>query len=148
LADGSVVAGMDEMESISSSESVADVLVAVPAAEPVEVVAAEEPVVEVLETAELETAAGEEGAEGSSAYIPTDIVAESSLQDFGRGPNPGVSNLPGVAVDEIMTDDSNDFSPTAENASNASEEDNPIPVTGQLSGSDLDRDLIEYVLVD
>ena len=91
LADGSLVAGMDTMDSVSSSEDLADVL---------ETAVAEEPQEDVFD---LETAAGEESADGNSAYIPTEIVAESSVQDFGRGPNPSVSTLPGVEIGEDMT---------------------------------------------
>jgi len=36
---------------------------------------------------DLETAAGEESAEGSSSFTPTNIVAESSVLGFNRGPN-------------------------------------------------------------
>lgn len=91
LADGSVVAGMDAMESVSVGDDVVDVI---------ETAAAEEP----EDVFDLETAAGEEAADGSSAYIPTDIVAESSVQGFGRASNPGVTNLPGVEVGAAMTD--------------------------------------------
>ena len=96
LADGSVIAGMDAMESVSSSENLADVL---------ETAAAEEPQEDVFD---LETAAGEESADGNSAYIPTEIVAESSVQDFGRGPNPSVSTLPGVDIGADITYNLND----------------------------------------
>jgi uncharacterized protein YegL len=72
LADGSVIHGRDAMESIASDESL----------------------VEILETAEvkedsedLETAAGEEEAEGSTAFTETDIVADSSVLGFNRGEN-------------------------------------------------------------
>lgn len=70
LADGSVVHGRDAMESVASDESL----------------------VKVLETAsgdaeDLETAAGEEGAEGSSSFTETDIVASSSVLGFFRGTN-------------------------------------------------------------
>lgn len=81
FGDGSTMVGIDAMESISADEDL----------------------VAALEVSELETAAGEEGTEGSSAYIPTDIVAESSLQEFNRGPNPGVNGLAGVEVGVDMT---------------------------------------------
>jgi hypothetical protein len=75
LANGSVISGTEAMDSIASDEDLIDL---------------------------LETAAGEEGAEGSSAYIPTDVVADSSVQDFSRGPNPAVLGLDGVEVDGTM----------------------------------------------
>jgi hypothetical protein len=90
LVDGSVVVGMDAMDNISSDENLMDAL---------ETAAAEEAV------ENLETAAGEEGVDGSSAFIPTDIVADSSVQGFGRGSNPAVLGLDGVEVDEEMTVD-------------------------------------------
>lgn len=109
LADGSVVAGMDEMDSIAGDEDLSDVLEVADAKEEVldalETAAVEEDMAEV-ETAgedvfDLETAAGEEGVDGSSTYIPTDVVADSSVQDFGRGGNPGVPGLGGIVDDQI-----------------------------------------------
>ncbi|QFR43141.1 cadherin repeat domain-containing protein [Sulfurimonas xiamenensis] len=86
LADGSVIHGRDAMQSIASDESL----------------------VEILETAEvkedsedLETAAGEEEAEGSTAFTETDIVADSSVLGFSRGPN---SEL-GFGITEFGTED-------------------------------------------
>ncbi|MCF6309370.1 MAG: hypothetical protein L3J19_02685, partial [Sulfurimonas sp.] len=121
LVDGSVVAGADAMESITSDENLMDA---------------------------LDTAAGEEGVDGSSAYIPTDVVADSSVQDFNRGPNAGPLGLGGVGVGGIFSDDLNDFAPTAEDGVNTGQEDNRTNVTGQLVGADLDGNPIEYVLVD
>ncbi|MCK4974997.1 MAG: VCBS domain-containing protein, partial [Sulfurimonas sp.] len=121
LVDGSVVAGADAMESITSDENLMDA---------------------------LDTAAGEEGANGSSAYIPTDVVAESSVQDFGRGLNPGPLGLNGVGAGAEFSDDLNDFAPTAEDGTNIGMEDNRANVTGTLVGADLDGNPIEYVLVD
>ncbi|QFR43140.1 Ig-like domain-containing protein [Sulfurimonas xiamenensis] len=87
LADGSVIHGRDAMESIASDESL----------------------VEILETAEvkedsedLETAAGEEEAEGSTAFTETDIVADSSVLGFNRGEN---SEL-GFGITEYGSEDS------------------------------------------
>lgn len=60
LADGSVIHGRDAMDSIASDENLVDI---------------------------LETAAGEEGAEGSSGFTETDIVADSSVLGFSRGAN-------------------------------------------------------------
>ncbi|TKI70396.1 hypothetical protein FCU45_03685 [Sulfurimonas crateris] len=71
LADGSVIHGRDAMDSIASDEDLSN----------------------ILETAagdnfdDLETAAGEESAEGSSSFTPTNIVAESSVLGFNRGAN-------------------------------------------------------------
>jgi hypothetical protein len=72
LSDGSALYGKDALASIVADDKLVAALEAS----------------EQKETAEdLETAAGEEGAEGSSAFTPTDIVAESSVLGFNRGPN-------------------------------------------------------------
>ncbi|MBE0514038.1 Ig-like domain-containing protein, partial [Sulfurimonas sp.] len=60
LADGSVIHGRDATDSVASDENLVDI---------------------------LETAAGEEAAEGSSSFTPTNIVAESSVLGFNRGAN-------------------------------------------------------------
>lgn len=71
LADGTALHGRDAIESIAGDEELSN----------------------ILETAagegmqDLETAAGEEAAEGSSSFTPTNIVAESSVLGFNRGPN-------------------------------------------------------------
>ncbi|MDT8338620.1 MAG: cadherin repeat domain-containing protein [Sulfurimonas sp.] len=73
LADGTALHGRDAMDSIASEVEVED----------------------------LETAAGEEGAEGSSAFTETDIVADSSVLGFNRGPNSAL----GFGVTEFGTED-------------------------------------------
>ena len=60
LADGSVIAGVDAIDSIINDKALSDL---------------------------LETAAGQDEEAGSSGYIPSDVVAASSVQDFGRGGN-------------------------------------------------------------
>lgn len=70
LADGSVVYGRDAMESVASDESLGNVLKTASG-----------------DAEDLETAAGEEGAEGSSSFTETDIVASSSVLGFFRGTN-------------------------------------------------------------
>lgn len=67
LADGTALHGRDAMSGVAVSG--------------VETGGVEEAV------EDLETAAGEEGAEGSSSFTETDIVAESSVLGFSRGPN-------------------------------------------------------------
>ena len=123
LADGSVIAGADAMDSIMSDKSLTDVF-------------------------DIETAAGEEGAEGSSAFTPTNIVAESSVLGFGRGENQGVSGADGLEGSKLFSDDLNDFAPTAEDAGNSAMEDNPANVYGQLSGSDSDGNAFTFVLLE
>lgn len=71
LADGTALHGRDAMDSIASDKDISNVL---------ETAAGEG-------SEDLETAAGEEGAEGSSSFTPTNIVAESSVLGFNRGPN-------------------------------------------------------------
>ena len=71
LADGSVLHGRDAMQSVASDEQLSNIL---------ETAAGED-------VEDLETAAGEEAAEGSSSFTPTNIVAESSVLGFNRGPN-------------------------------------------------------------
>ncbi|MDT8339306.1 MAG: Ig-like domain-containing protein, partial [Sulfurimonas sp.] len=68
LADGSVIHGRDAMDSIASDENLVDIL-------------------ETAAVEDLETAAGEEGAEGGSAFTETDIIADSSVLGFSRGAN-------------------------------------------------------------
>ncbi len=80
LADGSVVAGMDSMTNVDTLET--------------------EATDEAVE--DLETAAGEESIDGSSNFTPTDIVAESRVQDFSRSPNPAVDGLGGVEIGADM----------------------------------------------
>lgn len=72
LADGSALYGRDAMASIAKDEEVVATLETEGAKEAVE---------------DLETAAGEEGAEGSSSFTETEIVASSSVLGFNRGPN-------------------------------------------------------------
>ncbi len=72
LADGSALYGRDAMASIAKDEKVVAALETEGAKEAVE---------------DLETAAGEEGAEGSSSFTETEIVASSSVLGFNRGPN-------------------------------------------------------------
>lgn len=71
LADGTALHGRDAMESVAGDEELSNIL---------ETAAGEG-------AEDLETAAGEEGAEGSSSFTPTNIVAESSVLGFNRGPN-------------------------------------------------------------
>ncbi|MDQ1268676.1 MAG: hypothetical protein QG560_1319, partial [Campylobacterota bacterium] len=73
LADGSVIHGRDAMDSMMSDENLVKVL---------EATAGKEGAPD-----DLETAAGEEGTEGSSSFTETDIVAESSVLGFSRGGN-------------------------------------------------------------
>ncbi len=73
LADGSVIHGRDAVDSMMSDENLVKVL---------EATASKEGAPE-----DLETAAGEEGVEGSSSFTETDIVAESSVLGFSRGGN-------------------------------------------------------------
>ncbi|MCW8895093.1 VCBS domain-containing protein [Sulfurimonas sp.] len=122
LTDGSVIAGADVMDSLASDKNLADIF-------------------------NLETAAGEEAAEGSGKFTPSDIVAESSVQGFGRGPNPGLAGLDGVDVG-TMDDQTNDNAPTAQDAFNTAMEDNPNNVVGQLLGHDADGNPFHFVLVD
>ncbi len=70
LADGSVIYGRDAMESVASDESLGNALKTASG-----------------DAEDLETAAGEEGAEGSSSFTETDIVASSSVLGFFRGTN-------------------------------------------------------------
>ncbi len=72
LADGSALYGRGAMASIAKDEKVVAALETEGAKEAVE---------------DLETAAGEEGAEGSSSFTETEIVASSSVPGFNRGPN-------------------------------------------------------------
>ncbi|OHD98595.1 MAG: hypothetical protein A3K14_01360 [Sulfurimonas sp. RIFCSPLOWO2_12_FULL_36_74] len=76
LADGSVLTGTEAMASIAGDKNLIDL---------------------------LETAAGEEGEDGSSSFTPTDIVAESSVLGFSRGLNPAVLGLDGIEVGAVMT---------------------------------------------
>lgn len=78
LADGSVIHGRDAMDSMMSDENLVKVL---ETASVGDVKTAGEDI------GDLETAAGEEGAEGSSSFTETDIVAESSVLGFSRGTN-------------------------------------------------------------
>jgi len=86
LADGSVIHGRDAMDSIASDEDLSNIL---------ETAAGED-------VGDLETAAGEEGAEGSSSFTPTNIVAESSVLGFNRGANGelgfGITDFGGESV--------------------------------------------------
>lgn len=72
LADGSALYGRDAMASIAKDEKAVAALETEGTKETVE---------------DLETAAGEEGAEGSSSFTETEIVASSSVLGFNRGPN-------------------------------------------------------------
>ncbi len=72
LADGSALYGRDALASMATDEKVVAALETEGAKEAVE---------------DLETAAGEEGAEGSSSFTETEIVASSSVLGFNRGPN-------------------------------------------------------------
>ncbi len=72
LSDGTALHGRDAVSSMAASDEPVSTLEA----------AAEKGSVD-----DLETAAGEEGAEGSSSFTETDIVAESSVLGFARGPN-------------------------------------------------------------
>ena len=72
LADGSAVYGRDALASMATDEKVVAALETEGAKEAAE---------------DLETAAGEEGAEGSSSFTETEIVASSSVLGFFRGPN-------------------------------------------------------------
>jgi len=72
LADGTAFHGRDAMSGMAIADD------KVPSA----VEASTEEAVE-----DLETAAGEEGADGSSSFTETEIVAESSVLGFSRGPN-------------------------------------------------------------
>ncbi|QOY51011.1 hypothetical protein [Candidatus Sulfurimonas baltica] len=121
LADGSVIAGIDAMDSIASDENLMDL---------------------------LETAAGEEGIDPSSAFIPIDVVADSSVQGFERGSNSGVLGADGIGSAIEFSDDLNDFAPTAEDGINVAMEDNPANVTGQLTGADADGNAFTFVVVD
>jgi hypothetical protein len=88
LADGSVISDAEAMDSIASDENLMDL---------------------------LKTAAGEEDVEGSSAYIPTDIVAESSVQGLSRdSENLKVTGISGLDAGARPSDDVNDFAPTAD----------------------------------
>ncbi|MFA5453906.1 MAG: hypothetical protein WC272_01150, partial [Sulfurimonas sp.] len=78
LADGSVIHGRDAMDSMMSDESLVKVL---------ETASVGDVKTAGKDVGDLETAAGEEGAEGSSSFTETDIVAESSVLGFSRGPN-------------------------------------------------------------
>lgn len=78
LADGSVIHGRDAMDSAVSDENLVKVL---------ETASVEGTKTAGEDVGDLETAAGEEGAEGSSSFTETDIVAESSVLGFARGPN-------------------------------------------------------------
>ncbi len=78
LADGSVIHGRDAMDSMMSDENLVKVL---ETASVGDVKTAGEDI------GDLETAAGEEGAVGSSSFTETDIVAESSVLGFSRGAN-------------------------------------------------------------
>lgn len=72
LADGTAFHGRDAVSSMAASD---------------EPVSALEAAAEKGSVDDLETAAGEEGAEGSSSFTETEIVAESSVLGFARGPN-------------------------------------------------------------
>jgi len=122
LTDGSVIAGIDAMDSIMSDQNLMDIF-------------------------DLETAAGEEEVSGSSNFTPSDIVADSTVQEFGRGPKAAVVGLDGIEIDATM-EDLNDFAPTAEDAFNAAMEDNPNNVVGRLVGGDGDGNPFHFVLVD
>ncbi|QOY55683.1 cadherin-like domain-containing protein [Candidatus Sulfurimonas marisnigri] len=121
LADGSVIAGIDAMDSIASDENLMDL---------------------------LETAAGEEGIDPSSAFIPIDVVADSSVQGFTRGSNSEVLGADGIGSGAEFSDDLNDFAPTALDAANVATEDDLTNVTGQLVGADADGNAFTFVLVD
>jgi hypothetical protein len=73
LSDGTAFHGRDAMSGVAVADDKVQGAV--------EAIAAEEAV------EDLETAAGEEGAEGSSSFTETEIVAESSVLGFSRGPN-------------------------------------------------------------
>lgn len=78
LADGSVIHGRDAMDSMMSDENLVKVL---------ETASVGDAKTAGEDIGDLETAAGEEGAEGSSSFTETDIVAESSVFGFNRGAN-------------------------------------------------------------
>ncbi|MDO9265806.1 MAG: Ig-like domain-containing protein, partial [Sulfurimonas sp.] len=78
LADGSVIHGRDAMDSMMSDENLVKVL---------ETASVGDAKTAGEDIGDLETAAGEEGAEGSSSFTETDIVAESSVLGFNRGSN-------------------------------------------------------------
>ncbi len=122
LIDSSVVAGMDAMDNMTSGDSLANAL---------------ETVDEEVDIDDLETAAGEETVGGSSNFTPTDIVAESSVQDFNRGVNPDVDGLGGVEVGAEMEDNPND-TPVAIADTSVLNEDGSITVN--VVANDIDRD--------
>lgn len=114
LADGSVVHGRDAMESVASDESLADAIKTASGEGDME---------------DLETAAGEEGAEGSSSFTETDIVASSSVLGFFRGTNGEL----GFGITEFATvpnEDAGEIAPPAITSPNVViyDENDTIPV--------------------
>lgn len=114
LADGSVVHGRDAMESVASDESLADAMKTASGEGDME---------------DLETAAGEEGAEGSSSFTETDIVASSSVLGFFRGTNGEL----GFGITEFATvpnEDAGEIAPPAITSPNVViyDENDTIPV--------------------
>jgi len=122
LADGSVITGSDVMDSIVSDENLSDI---------------------------FQTAAGEGDVAESSAYIPSDMVAESNVLGFSRDESgPLSANGSNINVLYEEGDTFNNHAPEIGDVSISATEDIPVNITGQIPGSDADGNAFTYHIVD